>query len=108
MSKAIGSIVKIEKDIQVTKILSGENKAIEAGTTTVVNADGDLFVLTGTEQNTIVNRGYEVYGYDTKSIAQLIFRRLNLELNLGDILNENDIEVNDFIELTESMLDDIL
>ena len=49
-----------------------------------------------------------MYGYDTKSIAQLIFRRLNLELNLGDILNENDIEVNDFIELTESMLDDIL
>ena len=25
-----------------------------------------------------------------------------------DILNENDIEVNDFIELTDSMLDDIL
>ena len=43
MSKAIGSIVKIEKDIQVTKVLSGKNKVIKAGTTTVVNTDGDLF-----------------------------------------------------------------
>ena len=108
MSKAIGSIVEIEQDIQVTKILTGENKMIKAGTTTVVDANGDLFVLTGTEQNTIVNQGYKVNGYATKSIAQLIFRRLNFELNLGDILNENDIEVNDFIDITESMLIDIL
>lgn len=108
MSKAVGSIVKFEKDIQVKNVLSKKNKVIKAGTTAVVRVDGDLFVLTGTEQNTIVNRGHEVYGYDTKSIAQLIFRRLNLELNLEDILNENDVEVNDFIELTESMLDDIL
>lgn len=108
MSKAIGSIVKIEKDIHVTNVANREDKVVEAGTTTVVNSDGDLFVLTGTEQNTIVNQGYDVYGYDTTSIAQLIFRRLNFELHLGDILNENNIEVSDFIELTESMLDDIL
>ena len=47
MSKAIGSIVKIEKDIHVTKVANREDKVVEAGTTTVVNSDGDLFVLTG-------------------------------------------------------------
>ncbi len=108
MSKPIGSIVKISEDIEVKRVISGSNRTIKAGTTAVVNSDGDLFILTGTEQNTTLNKGYEVYGYDTKSIAELILRRLNFEINLGDILEENDIDRSDFIELTESMLDDIL
>ena len=108
MSKQIGSIIKIGENVPVKKIISGKDKVIKAETKAVVNSNGDLFILTGTEQNTIVSQGYEVYGYDTKSIAQLIFRRLNFELNLRDILNENDVEVNDFIEITESMLEDIL
>ena len=108
MSKPIGSIVKISEDIKVKRVVSGRDRIIKAGTTAVVNSNGDLFILTGTEQNTTLSKGYEVYGYDPKSIAELILRRLNFEINLGDILEENDIDRNDFIELTESMLDDIL
>lgn len=108
MSKPIGSIIKISEDIDVKRVVSGKDRIIKAGTTAVVNSNGDLFILTGTEQNTILSKGYEVYGYDTKSISELILRRLNLEINLGDILEENDIDRSDFIELIESMLDDIL
>lgn len=108
MSKQIGSIVKIGEDTPVKRIISGEDRVIKAGTKAVVNSDGDLYILSGIEQNTILNKHLEVYGYDHKSIAQCIYRRLNFELNLGEMLEEYDIDSNDFIEITESMLEDIL
>ena len=108
MSKRIGSIIKIKEDINIKKIVSGQDRIVKAGTTAVVNSDGDLYILTGTEQNTILNQHLEVYGYDHTSIAELIFRRLNLEIDLGDILEESDFSNNDCIEIIESVLEDIL
>lgn len=81
-------------------MLSDKETYIKAGTIAVVNSDRDLYSLTGTEQNTLLNKGYEVNGYDNNSIAKLIFRRLNYELNLGEVLEDHNITIADFIELT--------
>ena len=108
MSREIGSIIKIKEDITVRSVMNLEDRVIKAGTTAVVNSDGDLYILTGREQNTIISKRLEVYGYDHESIAKCIFSRLNVEFNLLDILEENDIEVNDFKEMIEGVLESIL
>lgn len=81
----IGELIKLDKDIDVKTFGGNILKA----------------------QNKIITTEIEPKGIDHSSIAQLIFRRINIELDLGDLLKDNDIEPKDCIDLIESVIEDI-
>lgn len=104
--RKIGELVTIKKDITL-KTFSGFGLKAKTGDKGIVTKNGDVYLITGEAQNKFITTDIQVKGIDCNSIAGLIFRRLDMELNLGEMLEDYDIENKDFIEYIGSMLEDI-
>ena len=102
----IGELIKLDKDINV-KTFGGNILKAKKGDRGFITQDGSIYLLDGRAQNKIITTEIEPRGIDYSSIAQLIFRRINIELDLGDLLKDNDIEPKDCIDLIESVIEDI-
>lgn len=100
----IGEIFQLEEDCKI-KTLLGKEKTINKGTKCIVIKEGMVLILTGISQNNIVNFNLDVKGIDYEGISQTILRRLDLELNIRDILYEEGItSVRDILDSIEKVL----
>lgn len=102
----IGELIKLDKDIDI-QTFGGNILKAQKGDSGVITQDGSIYLLDGRAQNKIITTEIEPKGIDYSSIAQLIFRRINIELDLGELLKDNDIDSKDCIDLIESVIEDI-
>lgn len=102
----IGQILTLE-GITLICDLSGYIKEVPKGSKVIIGADKFKRYFKGGYMVPLPE-GTEVEGYDHEGLAEWIFRRLEGYYDLGDALEDFGIDVDDFKEVIEDALFDIL
>jgi hypothetical protein len=109
MKNKIGQIVTVKEDFEIETAIGGKKLQVKEGDKGFVDSRGFIHYTSGKARGKIqVFKDCEVKGYAHNDIASLIFKRLNCEVNLLEMLEDNDIDQNDFTDLIEDILMDIL
>jgi len=110
MKHKIGEIVTITDDFEIKGAIDNNNTIlVKSGDTGFIDSKGLIHYMTGKARGKIQNiEDIEVKGYDYESISKLIYKRLNAEYDIGEMLENEDIDKIDFMETIEDMLSDIL
>lgn len=103
----IGERYEVQEDFEIRTYLGNKIIPVKKGDIGVVTKNGFIILITGQGKNRIIETNIELDGVDIENITNLLYTRLNNELGLKDILEENGIESTDMIECIESVLSDI-
>ena len=103
----IGEEVEITEDFEF-KTLGGRRFKVKEGDKGILTSRGTIIYTTGAAKNLMQVADCNLKGYDNKNIAKLIYENLNRDFNIDDYLNNEDIDVDDFIETIECSLEEIL
>lgn len=103
----IGEVFKISEDVELKTAITNEPKLIKKGTKIVIGADRLAHhvysgIIQPLEKDSIV-KGYNSYG-----IAKVICMILEHDFSLSDMLSDNSIDEDDFIESIAECLSDRL
>lgn len=90
------------------KTFGGNVKTVKDGDKGIVKSDGFVLYLTGEARGIIAKTDFEVKGYDTKNIADMITHRLIRSYGIDNFLDDEEIELQEFKEEIEDILSDIL
>ncbi|MHB9925632.1 hypothetical protein EXM63_04160 [Clostridium botulinum] len=101
-----GQLITLENDIEF-ETFGGNTLKAKEGDKGFITHNGSVRLITGQAQGKIIVTDIKPNGIDYYSIAHLIFRRLDVELELGEILTDNDIGVLDCIAYIEGVIEDI-
>lgn len=104
----IGQEIIEKQEYEIEKMISKEKITIKVGDRGFADSKGNIHYTTGTGKGVIVNYDLEVKGYDHENIAKMIYKRLNGYFRIEDLLEDEGIEVDRFIEEIEDVLMDIL
>lgn len=109
MKHKIGEIVTIKEGFEIKTAIGENTIQVKKGDTGLVDSRGMIHYLTGEARDKIQKiDGVEVKGYDYESISKLIFKRLNAEYNICEMLENEGIEGHGFRDTVEDVLSDIL
>lgn len=104
----IGQEVTVQEDFEIEAALSKNKIIVKAGDKGFVDGEGFIHYITGAARGKIHTVNNLIpKGYDHENIARLIFKRLNNEFNLKDLLEDMDIQAKDFTDEIEDVLTDI-
>ena len=101
----IGANYVVKNTFGVETVLGNKNLIVNEGDTGVVTGSGAVYMLTGEARGKLISTDTKVSGFDTENISKLIYKRLNSEFNLREVLEENDISKFDFMERMEEILE---
>lgn len=105
----IGEEIKIKEDFKINTTISEKVITIKKGDKGYIDSNGFLHLLTGNGRGKIVKiNDVKVKGYDHENITKLIFDRLNTEIRLEEILENEELNNKDLLEVIEDVLSDIL
>lgn len=110
MKHKIGEIIKITNDFEIKSALGGYIKQVKKGDTGFIDSKGSIHYLTGEARDKIQKiDDIELKGYDYESITNLIYKRLNCEFDIDNMLDDSDIdEVEHFKDIIKDVLSEIL
>lgn len=105
----IGQEVEFKNDFKIETYLTGTKLQVKSGDKALVTNMG-LKILTGEARGKITNfaDNTELKGYDYENISKLIYRRLDNYFDLGELLENDDIDSSRFREEIEEVLMNIL
>ena len=105
----IGQEVVMEKDFEIKTIGSGKVITVKKGNRGFLDSKGRVHLINGEGKGKIIKvENIKLKGYDYENIAISIYHRLNSLYGLGMMLEEDDIDEDEFIEEIEDVLSDIL
>lgn len=105
----IGQEVVVENDFKINTIVSDKVITIKKGDRGFLDSKGCLHLINGEGKGKIIKaKNIKLKGYDYENIAIFIYHRLNSLYGLGMMLEENEIDEDEFIEEIEDVLSDIL
>lgn len=108
MKHKVGEIIKIKEEFEIKTSIGENTIPVKKGDTGFMDSKGMIHYLTGEARNKIQKiDDIEVKGYDYESIAKLIFKRLNIEYNICEMLENEGIEGHEFRDTIEDVLTDI-
>ncbi|EPY2295890.1 hypothetical protein ACXATC_003560 [Clostridium sporogenes] len=108
MKHKIGEMIRIKEDFEIKTAIRENTIQVKEGDTGFMDSKGMIHYLTGEARNKIQKiDDIEVKGYDYESIAKLIFKRLNIEYNICEMLENEGIEGHEFRDTIEDVLTDI-
>jgi hypothetical protein len=110
MKHKIGEIIIITDGFEIKGAIDNKDTIqVKSGDTGFIDSNGLIHYLTGKARGKIQKiEDIEIKGYDYESISKIIYKRLNAEYSLGEMLENEDIDKIDFVETIEDMLSDIL
>ena len=105
----LGQEIKFEDDIKVKSILSEDKLHIKKGDKAIVIKNG-FKIINGEARGKTINfdRNEQIKGCDYKNISKLIYRRLDAMYGVGIYLDNEEIEIDDFLEEVIDVLIDFL
>ena len=105
----IGQEVVMEKDFEIKTIGSGKVITVKKGNRGFLDSEGRVHLINGEGKGKIIKvENIKLKGYDRGNIAISIYHRLNSLYGLGMMLEENEIDEDEFIEEIEDVLSDML
>lgn len=104
MKYNVGQVIKIKEDFEIESAL-GNPKTIKAGTKVYVGADNFTHMLNG--MISPIGKDSEVEGYSVKGMADFIYELVSARLPIDDMLEDYDIEIEDFKENIEDALEEL-
>lgn len=105
----LGQEVKFKHCFEIEATISKTKLQVKEGDRAIVTRSG-FKIVTGEAKDKILNfvDGEEVKGHDYSNIARMIYRRLNAVYGLEMYLDDEGIEIDEFLEEIEDVLMDIL
>ena len=104
----LGQIIETDIDQKIKRMVSGDIVTLPKGSRLLVTRTG-FKVLSRECHNCILPlNGKEINGIDYTNISRLIYQRLNGVLGLEMYLDDEEIELDEFLEEVEDVLMDIL
>lgn len=105
----LGQEVKFKHCFEIEATISKTKLQVKEGDRAIVTRSG-FKIVTGEAKGKILNfvDGEEVKGHDYSNIARMIYRRLNAVYGLEMYLDDEGIEMDEFLEEIEDVLMDIL
>lgn len=105
----LGQEIKFKHCFEIQAIVSKSKLQVKEGDRAIVTRTG-FKIVTGEAKGKILNfvDGEEVKGHDYPNIARIIYRRLNAVYGLEMYLDDEEIEMDGFLEEIEDVLMDIL
>lgn len=105
----IGQEITVKEDFKINTTISDKVITVKKDDKGFVDSQGFLHLTTGNGRGKIVKiDDIEVRGYDHENMARMIFGRLSNYFNLGEMLENEDIDSERFKEEIEYVLMDIL
>lgn len=109
MKNKIGQILTIEQDFVIESAIAGNVIQVKKGDKGFIDSKGLLHYSTGEARGKIqLVKDAEMKGYDHESIATLIYKRLRNAYNLDEIIEDYDLDRDEFIDEIEDILSSIL
>lgn len=105
MKYKIGQWLTAKKDIELEKALSGEVVKIPKGNKIIIGADKFGHHPNGMIQP--VADDVIVEGYDAGGLAVWIYRCLRCQFEIERMIEDEDMNIQDFVEAIESALEEI-
>lgn len=108
MKFKIGQEVVVDENFTIQSVITSKTMEVKMGDKGIIDSEGNLHLKTGNAKGKIIpyTEKENLKGYDIQNIAQMIFKRLNDEFHLADIIYAYDIEKEDFIDAIESVFYD--
>ena len=105
----LGQEVKFKHCFEIEATISKTKLQVKEGDRAIATRSG-FKIVTGEAKGKILNfvDGEEVKGHDYSNIARMIYRRLNAVYGLEMYLDDEEIEMDEFLEEIEDVLMDIL
>ena len=105
----IGQELVVENDFKIYEIVGDKVITIKKGDRGFLDSKGCLHLINGEGKGKIIkDKNIKLKGYDHENIALSIYHRLNSLYGLGMMLEENEIDEDEFIEEIEDVLSDML
>lgn len=105
----LGQEVKFKHCFEIEATVSKSKLRVKEGDRAIVTRSG-FKIITGEAKGKILNfvDGEVVKGHDYPNIARAIYRRLNAVYGLEMYMDDEEIEMDEFLEEIEDVLMDIL
>lgn len=104
----LGQIIKTDTEQKMKRMVSGDIEKLPKGSKLLVTRTG-FKVLNGECKDLIVPlNGKTIKGTDYTNIARMIYSRLDSEFDIKTLLDNEEIETDEFLEGIEDVLMDIL
>lgn len=105
----IGQEITIREDFEINNIVSNTVINIKEGDKGFLDSKGFLHITTGNGRGKIVKMdGIEPTCYDYGNISKMVFDRLDGVFGLKNFLEDEEIDIKEFIEEIEDVLIGIL
>lgn len=105
----IGQKIEFVEDYEIEKAISKDRVQVKKGDKAIITSGGFAKHLNGNAKGMIQKLAdVEVEGYDRRSIAEVIYQRINCVYGLENFLDDEEIEFDEFIDEIEDALCDIL
>lgn len=111
MSKVkIADAFDVEEDHDLNDLLGDGKTPVKKGDQYIITSRGWVRYISGKACGNIVipNEKIEVEGYNNENISILIYKELDKYFGLEEILEENDITKEKFVEEIEDIISDFL
>lgn len=103
----IGEQIQVTNDYEIETGLSETKLYVKKGDKGFIDCNGNIHYITGEARGKIhLMKSFEVKGYCTEGMANLIMKCLN-DYDIKSILEDNDIEIEDFKNTITEALDEI-
>lgn len=99
----IGQRIKVNNEY-VLKPIYRKEVVIKKGTEALINSNGDLVFNNGITEN----KNLKVNGYDTKSIAEYVYKNVDADFDIGHFLFTEEIDKVEFLESIEFAISKLL
>ena len=105
----IGQEIIIDEDYTIQSVLTGKLIQVRKGDKGFLDANGNIHIRTGDARGKIVPfiEKERVSGYDIQNIAEMIYKRLDGEFEIGDYMDDCGVEKEDIVNTLEDLLMDI-
>lgn len=105
----LGQEVKFINSFEIESELSKNKLQIKDGDKAIITRSG-FKIINGEARGKILNfqQDKKIIGYDHLNIARLIYQRLNAVYGLEMYLDDEEVEMDEFLEEIEDVLMDIL
>ena len=103
----IGQTIEFLENKEV-ETLFGRKISIKAGDEAIITGRKQMRIISGEGRGLIEKVDEKVEGYDHENIVDMIFKRLNTQFNIGNILESEDILIRDFKAEIADLLEEVL
>lgn len=105
----IGQEIEAKEDFKINTTVSDKVITVKEGDKGFLDSNGLMHLTTGNGRGKIVKiNDIKVKGYDHENMAKMIYRRLNGVFGIENFIEDEEIQLKEFLEEIKDVLSDIL